>query len=82
MFERDKDELRSMDSPIESVPIDDAEGVGYLLVHGEAFLPPIDATESGGSPSPLPRGCGRRPWSHAATTGFASLNSLAIRRER
>lgn len=74
MFERDKDELRSMGLPIESVPIDDAEGVGYLLVHGEAFLPPIDATESERFALALAsRMWQEATWSHAATTGLRKL---------
>ena len=42
MFERDKDFLRSMGIPIESVSTTDSEGVGYRLERSEAFLAGIE----------------------------------------
>lgn len=41
MFERDKEELRSLGVPIETVPIDDDGGLGYRLEASDSQLPPI-----------------------------------------
>ena len=74
MFERDKDELRSMGLPIESVEIDEQEGVGYLLSHREAFLPSIEVDESESLALALAsRMWQEATWSHAATTGLRKL---------
>ena len=74
MFERDKDELRSMGLPIESVEIDEQEGVGYLLSHREAFLPTIEVDESESLALALAsRMWQEATWSHAATTGLRKL---------
>lgn len=74
MFERDKDELRSMGLPIQSVEIDEQEGVGYLLSHRDAFLPPIDATESEVFALAIAsRMWQEASWSHAATTALRKL---------
>lgn len=45
MFERDKDELRRLGVPVETVPVD-ALGpeVGYIIDRGAYILPPIDFT--------------------------------------
>ena len=74
MFERDKDELRSMGLPIESVEIDEQEGIGYLLSHREAFLPSIEVDESESLALALAsRMWQEATWSHAATTGLRKL---------
>ena len=74
MFERDKEELRSMGLPIESVEIDEQEGVGYLLSHREAFLPAIEVDESESLALALAsRMWQEAAWSHAATTGLRKL---------
>lgn len=74
MFERDKDELRSMGLPIEATEIDEQEGVGYLLSHGEAFLPSIEATESEVFALAIAsRMWQEASWSHAATTALRKL---------
>jgi hypothetical protein len=39
MFERDKDELRAMGVPIETVPIGDGDTVGYRLASQRFYLP-------------------------------------------
>ena len=74
MFERDKDELRSMGLPIQSVEIDEQEGVGYLLTLRDAFLAPIDATESEVFALAIAsRMWQEASWSHAATTALRKL---------
>ncbi len=74
MFERDKEELRSMGLPIQSVEIDEQEGVGYLLLHHEAFLAPIDATDAEVFALAIAsRMWQEASWSHAATIALRKL---------
>lgn len=44
MFERDKDELRSMGIPVETITDAHGEVIGYLVDSDEYSLPPIDLT--------------------------------------
>ena len=74
MFERDKDELRSMGIPIQSVEIDGPEGIGYAIARSDAFLPAIDASESEIYALALAsRMWSEASWSHAATTALRKL---------
>lgn len=71
MFERDKDELRSMGIPIESVEVDEAEGTGYRLATGKAFLPEIQIDPE----ERIVLAMASRLWQEA-TWGHDSLNAL------
>lgn len=74
MFERDKDELRSMGLPIQSLEIDGPEGTGYSLALGDAFLPAVNASESEIFALALASRMWREAsWSHAATTALRKL---------
>ncbi|MFZ1362367.1 MAG: WYL domain-containing protein [Candidatus Nanopelagicales bacterium] len=44
MFERDKDELRSLGFPIETIESDDPEGVAYVLENSDVLLDSIEFT--------------------------------------
>lgn len=44
MFERDKDELRSLGFPIETIESDDLEGQAYVLENSDVLLEPIEFT--------------------------------------
>lgn len=69
MFERDKDELRAMGMPIETVTI---EGVSrYQLDRSKLFLPPIEATED----ERWALAVAARVWQEA-TWGHASRHAL------
>ncbi|MEI8080752.1 MAG: WYL domain-containing protein, partial [Actinomycetes bacterium] len=71
MFERDKEYLRAMGIPIESVPTTDTEGVGYQLARSDAFLKGIEL-------EPAERfvlALASRMWDES-TWGHDSLNAL------
>jgi len=74
MFERDKDELRTMGVPLESVETDGPEGIGYQVEKGSAFLTPIHATEDERLALALASRIWQEvSWSHAATTALRKL---------
>ena len=74
MFERDKEELRTMGVPLESVDIDGPEGIGYQVEKGTAFLTPIRATEDERLVLALASRIWQEvSWSHAATTALRKL---------
>lgn len=74
MFERDKEELRSQGLPIQSVEIDEQEGVGYVLAHSQTFLPPIEASADEVFALAIASRMWREAtWSHAATTALRKL---------
>lgn len=74
MFERDKEELRTMGVPLESVEIDGPEGIGYQVEKGSAFLSPIRATEDERLVLALASRIWQEvSWSHAATTALRKL---------
>jgi predicted DNA-binding transcriptional regulator YafY len=74
MFERDKEELRTMGVPLESVEIDGPEGIGYQVEKGTAFLTPIHATEDERLVLALASRIWQEvSWSHAATTALRKL---------
>jgi predicted DNA-binding transcriptional regulator YafY len=74
MFERDKDELRTMGVPLESVEVDGPEGIGYQVEKSNAFLIPIHATEQERLALALASRIWQEvSWSHAATTALRKL---------
>src|SRR5688572_23776158 len=61
MFERDKDELRELGIPIETVPEHEGEPAAYLLGRKDFYLPYLAmSTESGAERAPGPRRPGYR----------------------
>ena len=64
MFERDKDELRSLGIPVETVTTAEGEVLGYVIPRDDYRLPPIRLT--GAQWSLL--GVAARAWSQAAAT--------------
>lgn len=71
MFERDKLELRAMGLSIDTVQIDEREGLGYQLKKSEAFLPPINMT-----PDELNAlACASKVW-QSASLGHAAVTAL------
>ncbi len=74
MFERDKEELRTMGVPLESVDIDGQEGIGYQVEKSSAFLSPVQATEQERLALALASRIWQEvSWSHAATTALRKL---------
>jgi proteasome accessory factor BC len=74
MFERDKEELRTMGIPVETVETDGPEGLGYQLEQDEAFLAPVNATDDEKFVLALAsRIWQEATWSHAATTALRKL---------
>ena len=71
MFERDKDELRGFGIPIETVPSDEGEVVGYRLRPGDFYLPYLAVRADGRvkTPRKLDR------------YGYGSLPTLAFQAE-
>ncbi|MDQ3136686.1 MAG: WYL domain-containing protein [Gemmatimonadota bacterium] len=73
MFERDKDELRGFGIPIETVPSDEGEIVGYRLRPRDFYLPYLAVRAEGGKPASKARKLDRY--------GYASLPILAFEAE-
>lgn len=83
MFERDKEELRSLGFPIETIEIDDVEGLGYVLSNKDSQLEPIEFT----APERAALSLATRLWSGGvnqanATHALKKLESLSTPEER
>ncbi len=67
MFERDKDELRSLGIPVETVTTGEGEVLGYVVPRDDYRLPPIRFTNAQWALL----GVAARAWSQAASAGPA-----------
>ena len=77
MFERDKDELRSMGIPLDVVERDDEdEGVGYRLSKNLTFLPSLQLDPAESMVLALAaRSWGEAAWSNSAVLGLRKLEA-------
>ena len=76
-FERDKDDLRSMGIPIESVQIDDDSGIGYRIAKDQVFLSPVEVSaEERIALAIASRVWHEANWNHAGTTALRKLELL------
>jgi len=73
MFERDKDDLRTLGIPVETVSTSEGEVVGYLIAHDSFWLPELNLT-----PQQIATlGLAAQAWSQAA---IGSRATHAVRR--
>lgn len=76
-FERDKEDLRSMGIPIESVPVDDDGGIGYRIAKDRVFLTPVEVTADERIALAIAsRVWHEANWNHAGTTALRKLELL------